>query len=91
MSDKKQWSWESQKSWVANKKNTKQTTKNSRATNDTMRNPKGMSSLAKKWVAYLKNEQEIKTWETQKSWAAFMKKKQLMSNKWQHEKLKRHE
>ena len=40
---------------------------------------KAWVALLKKWVAYLKNEQEIKTWETQKSWAAFMKKK---NNSW---------
>ena len=49
MSDKKQWSWESQKSWVANKKTQSKQLK----THEQQMTP---WEIQKAWVALLKNE-----------------------------------
>ena len=50
MSDKKQWSWESQKSWVANKKKTQS---KQLKTHEQQMTP---WEIQKAWVALLKNE-----------------------------------
>ena len=91
MSDKKQWSWESQKSWVANKKTQSKQLKTHEQQMTPWEIQKAWVALLKKWVAYLKKWTGNKNMRNSKIMSSLHEKKQLMSNKWQHEKLKRHE